>query len=173
MRMKKTLRLYLLPVLMLPLLAANIACAGNLPPDPGEAGKATLAGIDSDNDGVRDDVQRWIAMSFPNSQKTRAAVTQKAKAIQLILLNAADEANARKYSRASGKASFCITFVREQLLGQDSDAYHLKRELEAIYMNTAVRSRAWLQADSYLGGMYSIPSDLSKGCKFNLDAMPN
>ena len=24
-----------------------------LPPDPGEAGKATLAGIDSDNDGVR------------------------------------------------------------------------------------------------------------------------
>ena len=29
-----------------------------LPPDPGEAGKLTLAGIDSNNDGVRDDLER-------------------------------------------------------------------------------------------------------------------
>ena len=46
MRVGKTFRLYLLPALILLLLTANIACAGNLPPDPGEAGKATLAGID-------------------------------------------------------------------------------------------------------------------------------
>jgi len=31
-----------------------------LPPDPGEAGKATLTGIDVDRDGVRDDLQRYI-----------------------------------------------------------------------------------------------------------------
>jgi len=146
----------------------------NLIPDPGAAGKLTLAGIDSDNDGVRDDVQRWIAMTFPNSQKTRAAVTQMAKAMQLMILNAADEANARKYSSAADSASFCISFVRGQILGlRSSDAYNLKRELEAVYLNTAVRSRAWMQADSYLGGMYGVPSDLSKGCKFNLDALPN
>ena len=146
----------------------------NLIPDPGSAGKLTLAGIDSDNDGVRDDVQRWIVMTFPNSQKTRAAVTQKAKTMQLILLNASDEANVRKYSRASGKASFCITFVRRQVLGLgSSDAYRLKRELEAIYLNTAARSRAWMQADSYLGGMYGVPSDLSKGCDFDPNALPN
>lgn len=36
-----------------------------LPPDPGEAGKATIAGIDSDNDGVRDDVQRLLAVRWP------------------------------------------------------------------------------------------------------------
>lgn len=35
-----------------------------LPPDPGEAGKQTLAGIDSDNDGVRDDVQRYIGVTY-------------------------------------------------------------------------------------------------------------
>jgi hypothetical protein len=40
-----------------------------LPPDPGEAGKVTLAGIDSDNDGVRDDIQRYIALTYPNSEK--------------------------------------------------------------------------------------------------------
>lgn len=61
-----------------------------LPPDPGEAGKATLAGIDSDNDGVRDDVQRWIVINYPNSQKTRAALVQEVKLDQQFLLNAAD-----------------------------------------------------------------------------------
>jgi hypothetical protein len=30
------------------------------PPDPGEEGKATLAGVDTDEDGVRDDVERHI-----------------------------------------------------------------------------------------------------------------
>lgn len=146
----------------------------NLIPDPGAAGKLTLAGIDSDNDGVRDDAQRWIALTYPNSEKTRAAVTQMAKAMQLIILNAADAANARKYSRAADKASFCITFVRRQVLGLgSSDAYQINRELEAIYLNTAARSRAWLQADSYLSGMYSVPSDLSTGCNFDPNAMPN
>ncbi|MCF6156788.1 MAG: hypothetical protein E3K36_16465 [Candidatus Brocadia sp.] len=31
-----------------------------LPPDPGKAGKETLLGIDTDGDGVRDDIQRRI-----------------------------------------------------------------------------------------------------------------
>jgi hypothetical protein len=36
----------------------------NLPPDPGQAGKLTIDGIDVDKDGVRDDVQRWIAENW-------------------------------------------------------------------------------------------------------------
>ena len=35
-----------------------------LPPDPGEAGKKTLLGIDSNNNGVRDDVERWIYITY-------------------------------------------------------------------------------------------------------------
>jgi len=77
---KKTLLLRLL--LVLSPLAANIAYAENLPPDPGEAGKATLAGVDSDNDGVRDDIQRWIVLSTPDSQKMREALIQGSKARQ-------------------------------------------------------------------------------------------
>jgi len=44
---------------------------GLLPPDPGDTGKATLAGIDSDNDGVRDDIERYIWLTYPASAKTR------------------------------------------------------------------------------------------------------
>jgi hypothetical protein len=36
-----------------------------LPPDPGEAGKQTMLGIDSDGDGIRDDVQRYIYLTYP------------------------------------------------------------------------------------------------------------
>ena len=60
----------------------------NLPPDPGAAGKATLAGIDAGGDGVRDDVQRWIALTYPNSQKTRAVLTQRVKVIYSITIAA-------------------------------------------------------------------------------------
>lgn len=34
----------------------------NLPPDPGEAGKATLLGIDVNNNGIRDDVERHVVL---------------------------------------------------------------------------------------------------------------
>ena len=54
-----------------------------LPPDPGAAGKTTLQGVDSDGDGVRDDVQRYIALTYPNSEKTRATLTQYTKSIQV------------------------------------------------------------------------------------------
>jgi hypothetical protein len=49
---------------------------GGLPPDPGEAGKATIEGIDSDQDGLRDDIQRYIALTYPDSEKTREALRQ-------------------------------------------------------------------------------------------------
>jgi hypothetical protein len=147
----------------------------NLPPDPGAAGKATLAGIDSDNDGVRDDVQRWIAMTYPNSAKTRAALTQMAKAKQMILMNAADAVNARTYALEAGRASGCISYVRKQVLGTIvTDAYDIKREIEAIYLNTYLRTMAYLQYDSHLGGMsFTLPPNNSSVCNFNPDVMPN
>jgi hypothetical protein len=46
-------------------IPANLA---NLPPDPGEAGKATIDGVDRDADGMRDDVQRWIAENWGHSE---------------------------------------------------------------------------------------------------------
>lgn len=37
-----------------------------VPLDPGEAGKETLAGIDSNKNGLRDDIERLIAEKFGN-----------------------------------------------------------------------------------------------------------
>ena len=69
-------------ILAQPLPVNVTASVVPVPPDPGEAGKATLEGIDSDNDGVRDDIQRYIVLTYPNSEKTRAGLTQLAVTYQ-------------------------------------------------------------------------------------------
>jgi hypothetical protein len=60
----------------------------NLPPDPGSAGKATLEGIDADNDGLRDDVQRaiWLRAPRPDQNALRLAMMQFAKARQEMIV---------------------------------------------------------------------------------------
>jgi len=57
-----------------------------LPPHPGEAGKLTLTGIDSDNDGVRDDVQIAISHRYQDDVNARFASREFAKAIQNSLI---------------------------------------------------------------------------------------
>jgi hypothetical protein len=43
-----------------------------LPPNPGAAGKKTVLGIDSDGDGVRDDIQIEVTKLIPNDPYARA-----------------------------------------------------------------------------------------------------
>lgn len=140
----------------------------NLPPDPGPAGEATLAGIDSDNDGVRDDVQRWIAIHYPNSQMTRAALIQDTKAMQRILLDAADPVKSYSDALEDNRAMQCLSYVRP------NDFYQISVEHQAIFLNTRLRSRAWLQADHNLSGkFFSLLPNPVQGCDFNPFMMPN
>ena len=78
----------------------------NLPPDP-----ATLAGIDSDNDGVRDDVQRWIVMNYPSSQKMRAALRQLAQDYQRFILNAASPTQIYDAARLMDNTQSCLGYI--------------------------------------------------------------
>jgi len=55
----------------------------NLPPDPGPAGMKTIEGIDADKDGVRDDVQRYIAANWGHSALATNTLTLIAKSKQL------------------------------------------------------------------------------------------
>ncbi|OIO70619.1 MAG: hypothetical protein COY36_00230 [Zetaproteobacteria bacterium CG_4_10_14_0_2_um_filter_55_20] len=140
----------------------------SLPPDPGEAGKATLEGIDSDGDGVRDDVQRWIALTYPNSKKTRAALTQDAKAIQQYLLDSADPIKTFNNVLQMDKAIECYFYI------DPANAYSLSHNLEAIILDTSIRVRASFQADHSLSGKM-VPSRQNKkqSCAFDPDVMPN
>jgi len=143
-----------------------------LPPDPGAAGKLTLAGIDSDNDGVRDDVQRWIALTFPNSQKTRAALRQMAQDNQNMLLLSNDKQLVYAAAVQMGKTIDCLWYIYPN--PDTGEAIRYSELLDAVIMNTALRSRAYIQANRNLSGraFSELPNGI-QGCKFNPDAMPN
>jgi len=141
-----------------------------LPPDPGLAGQATLAGIDSDNDGVRDDVQRWIALTYPNSQKTRASLTQMTITMQQFILDAVDPAKSMMHAIQMGKDTRCLAYIQGGIFSTISS------EHKAIFLNSALRSQAWLQADHQLSGSMFKGMDYAdwkKGCNFDPDVMPN
>ena len=53
-----------------------------LPPDPGAAGMATIRGIDSNGNGVRDDVEREIYFYSPGNSNAMDALAQQAMALQ-------------------------------------------------------------------------------------------
>ena len=55
----------------------------NLPPDPGAMADKTVAGVDSNNNGIRDDVELAIFKAYPNSAKTRAVLLQYALSLQM------------------------------------------------------------------------------------------
>jgi len=140
-----------------------------LPPDPGDAGKKTMAGIDTDHDGVRDDVQRWIAIHYSNSEKTRAALKQKAKALQAFIEDGNDPAKARRDAVAIDKASECLASFAD-------DAYYINHDFDAVVLNTYPRLTAYLDIDKKYGG--APTSDSRRGhwkqsCDFNPDAMKN
>ncbi len=82
-----------------------------LPPDPGEAGKQTLEGIDSDHDGIRDDVQRWVAVNYGAISAQRTALTQHARSHQRYISSIAESTTNADDVLALVKANTCLSFI--------------------------------------------------------------
>lgn len=61
-----------------------------LPPDPGEEGKKTLEGIDSDHDGIRDDLQREIVFMYPERDEVRRVLRAMVKKEQDVITTTGD-----------------------------------------------------------------------------------
>jgi hypothetical protein len=137
-----------------------------IPPDPGKAGKATLEGIDSDNDGVRDDVQRWIALTYPDSEKTRAALIQFVRPQQDFLLDAKDKDGAIKAAQDRQKSIECLYYIRPE------DAGDIISGLRAVTLNTRERSLAYIAADALLSGeVFTLADDYRSSCGFDPDLL--
>ena len=164
------------PVIALPLPFQIIVASGAvglLPPDPGAAGMVTLAGIDSDNDGVRDDIERYIWLTYPQSAKQRAALTAIAKDFQTGLLAASNnDANTTfQWNRKTADAIDCLWYVR------GLEASNVRRALFSEFTNTKLRSVTYVMYNRLLAGKSfpgRKPGDFKAGCSgFDPDTMPN
>lgn len=148
-----------------------------LPPDPGEEGKKTLAGIDSDRDGVRDDVQIWIYNQYPNSEKRRAALRQVAVDSQEAILTFTDKEKSIEVSRKKLRSYDCFLYVfQAQTQEELVEVGNRLQRLKAKILNTRERSDAYVRADQNFSGQVFrlLPNgDLKNACRFDLERLQN
>ena len=142
-------------------MSADIPQAAvGLPPDPGEPGKATVAGIDSNGNGVRDDVERWIGFTFQDSVE-RQALAQAAKGLQASILNPTNEEAAHAAGLARAMAAQCLgNLFQSVTAGQDAFG-----ELLGKMLNTERRFLANQESTRHIGHLLigQYPND---GCDF-------
>ena len=138
-----------------------------LPPDPGEEGKLTLLGVDSDEDGVRDDIQRYIYFTYPDDEKLQLGLTYYAKEFQGVLADANDREAAYNHAVKMARHGECLFHIK----GRGS--INICRALRAEILNTRERSIAYITYSDNLGGrvIRGAPRDEWKdSCSFDVDA---
>lgn len=145
--------------------STSTSAQANLPPDPGPAGMATLAGVDSNGNAVRDDIERYIALTYPADTDvgTRAALTQITKAAQAGLSDASDQAASLTHTQDEIRGLECLMFQRPD------DYYPIFVSFRAEILNTMDRSKAYLLKDQQVASGNSqipiLPADqLASAC---------
>ncbi len=144
-----------LPILLLILSAGLWGCdtsSDTLPPDPGEPGRTTLTGIDSDTDGIRDDVQRYIAQTYPD-QPTRKALTQVARSMLDGIRLAGTQSASLDNLTAMTRGIECTVSVRT------TDSHEVLSGLREAVVNTQARFQAYITLDAHAGGGTFIAAD--------------
>ena len=140
-----------------------------VPPAPDlVANDATVAGVDSNNNGIRDDVERWIAQTYPTSAKMRAAVAQMALNSQKELTTPGLTKNSAYQIAIEGMdAIFCV--------GNSSDNAGLKwniKDYMAIVYNTHIRFSALMSFQNTMGSrLFKAPK--TNTCDILESQMPN
>ncbi len=100
----------------------------NLPPVPNKAeNEATVAGIDKNNNGIRDDVELAIFEKYSNDKKLRAATLQYAMELQMELTKVVNSSTLIAVIQEEGRGSLCI-------LNNEVDRY-----IEGLVFNTEIR----------------------------------
>lgn len=103
----------------------------------------SVAGPDSDGNGVRDDIDAYLRQRFPDAPQ-RAAATQAAKALQSAVLTAGNDPEAsRNVSKKLSDSMHCL-FLRFDGLEAPNSPGAVANELEAITSNTKARLLAYL-----------------------------
>lgn len=142
-----------------------------VPPEPDAAvNNATVSGIDSNNNGIRDDVERWIAQTYPNSARMRAAVAQVAKSLQDYIITSSTMTRDSAYQAAlkGGDAVSCLVDSRA---ATNSTSGRIK-EIMAIQMNTRARTLSYYAFQDALGSRLFKSADGDK-CDVPASQLPN
>ena len=156
-----------------------------LPPEPNPAiNNATLLGVDSNENGVRDDVEIYIYKrfrNFENSRKDRAIAMQYAKATQIIIQNP-ENAYENKTYLLMLDAHYCKVYVCDIEANGSWDTwldYSLKHKvfdehMKDVIFNTKRRLEAYLLYNDALSGHVFDDENATKdNCLIDIDTLGN
>ena len=144
----------------------------NLPPKPDQQlNDSTIAGIDANNNAIRDDVELEIFARYPNSAKIRAAMLQYAQALQLELTEVFNSETLAKILQRRGYSQSCIDeAISEQKSYPKVDDDKVK-EVENLALNLDIRKKRQVEVFNKYMTAYSIPR--GQQCDINLSSLPN
>jgi len=146
-----------------------------LPPEPdSKINNSTLLGIDSNNNGVRDDVERWIYEEYKDKHPIHIDIAMQAARGYKLVLETPERAK-EIYSEVD-KAAYCEGYFRVCINKDMKEKIKLERIstsdmfTKKIYFNTKARMDAYIQYDTLLSGdSYTVPwcSESKQLCDFD------
>jgi len=152
----------------------------NLPPKPDQMlNDSIIAGIDANNNSIRDDVELAIFAKYPNSAKIRAAELQYAQALQLELTQVFNSETLVVAIKKESYGSICIGETgpgisledsREEIKAGLSVNDSRRKEVEDFVINTEIRNKRQTDNLKYMTS-YSVPPN--EHCDIDLSLLPN
>jgi len=151
-----------------------------LPPEPDpKLNNATLLGIDSNNNGVRDDVERWIYMTYKDKHPIHIDIAMQAGRVSDKILNNifTDTKHIESIHRDEMAVVVCegyykvyAKYFNQPLLIDQSEEIGAGY-FEKLYFNTTERWEAYRKYANFLGGKTyitpGIDQNMSSYCDFN------
>ncbi len=153
--------------------AQEVINGHTLPPEPNSVlNNRTLLGIDSNSNGVRDDVERWIYKTYKDKHPIHIDIAmQAARAYKLVLEH--PERAKKIHDTVVNAPLYCGWYYQydaEEFADPILVHERIDTPVKSKYFNTKVRSKVYWKYDNLLSGdSYTIPwaDEMKAFCDFN------
>ena len=143
-----------------------------LPPEPDKAlNNSTLLGIDVNNNGVRDDVERWIYITYKDKHPIYIDIAMQAVRGYKLVLETPEKA--REIRENVDSALFCAWYYQHEA-AEFNDPVLVHENIDGAvrskYFNIKTRKDIYWQYDKALsGGVYDSPwaDEMKAFCSFD------
>ena len=123
------------------------------PKSPGERGSKTLLGIDSDGDGVRDDIEIWLNRAYSNTPDKDFALELTASKIYVKSISDS--------LKMKNNQQFQITQWKERLNILKCNEISKYEDFMPEYLNTKDRMMAWIEVTGATHGEAYEPNKIN------------
>ena len=150
----------------------KLLVCNTMPDDPGSAGKETLEGIDTNRNGVRDDMERYIDQRFGASAKERAIALQYARASQIIIREPEQALELDRYMTDAIDCKWYYYKNYEKRFEYRQEHRIFDNDFEDHMFDTKERLRAYIRYNGALSGhIFGDREQTKENCLIDIDIL--